>query len=135
MTEARDTSSEAEITDRVVIVDDDDDVRLSLANLLQSAGFSTSTFNSGESLVAASGWDGSHCLIVDVRMKGMNGIDLVRLLRERRIDTPAFILTAQCDEETRRRALRAGATGFICKPFDEDELIELIGHACEGFKR
>jgi FixJ family two-component response regulator len=135
MTEARDTSAATEVAHRVVIVDDDDDVRLSLANLLQSAGFSASTFNSGESLVADRGWEGSQCLIVDVRMKGMSGIELVRLLRQSRIDIPTFILTAQCDEETRRGALRAGATGFICKPFDEDELIELVGQACLGSKR
>lgn len=120
---------------RVVIVDDDDDVRLSLANLLQSAGFSTAIFDSGEALIAAQGWEGSRCLIIDVRMKGMSGIDLVRMLRQRRVDAPALILTAQCDAETRRRADRAGASGFICKPFDEDELIGLVAKACEGAKR
>jgi len=110
----------------IVIIDDDRHVRASLENLLDSAAYSTRSFAAGEALLAERGWVDADCLILDVRMKGMSGLELQQALLARGCRTPIVFLTAQGDEETRRRALAEGAHAFLTKPFDEDQLLTTL---------
>lgn len=113
----------------IVIIDDDRHVRASLENLLDSAEYSTRSFAAGEALLAEHGWVGADCLVLDVRMKGMSGLELQQALLDRGCRTPIVFLTAQGDDETRKRALANGARAFLTKPFDEDQLLAVLDAA------
>jgi FixJ family two-component response regulator len=113
----------------VIIVDDDSHVRASLENLLASVGYTTASFASGEALLDDGAWGHADCLLLDIRMKGMSGLELQMQLLMRNCKTPVIFLTAHYDDETRTRALSAGAFGFIAKPFDEDVLLSTIDGA------
>jgi FixJ family two-component response regulator len=110
----------------IIVVDDDHHVRASLENLLASAGYETRAFPSAEALLDSTPLAAGDCAILDVRMKGMSGLDLQLSLKTRGWTTPIIFLTAHCDDDTRGRAMRGGAFAFLCKPFDEDELLGFI---------
>lgn len=110
----------------ILIVDDDRHVRSSLENLLSSAGYDTAGFDSAEALLESDPIPSGDCAILDVRMKEMTGLELQQALGTRAWTTPTIFLTALCDEETRTRAMKGGAFAFLCKPFDEDELLGSI---------
>lgn len=110
----------------ILLVDDDRYVRSSLENLLASAGYETSGFESAEALLASDPMPEADCAILDVRMKEMTGLELQQVLAARAWKTPTIFLTALCDEETQARAMKGGAFAFLCKPFDEDELLGSI---------
>lgn len=110
----------------ILIVDDDRHVRSSLENLLASAGYDTAGFDSAEALLGSDPLPTGDCAILDVRMKEMTGLDLMLALGARSWTTPTIFLTALCDDETRARAIKGGAFAFLCKPFDEDELLGSI---------
>ncbi|MFM0235988.1 response regulator transcription factor [Paraburkholderia sediminicola] len=116
----------------ILIVDDDQYVRASLENLLESVGYSTQSAPSAEAFLASYQVDRGDCLILDVRMKMMTGLELQRKLNAMGRRTPIIFLTAHCDDDTRERALRGGASAFLCKPFKEDELLAAIDRAVSG---
>ncbi len=124
--------SQDEIVATIAIVDDDDDVRKSLANLLDSVGYRTSLYPSAEAFLADQAWHSSQCAILDIRMKGMSGIDLLRRLGVLNVTMPTIILTAHCDEDARARVRLEGGQAFLCKPFDEDELLDAIRTALKS---
>jgi FixJ family two-component response regulator len=113
----------------IIIVDDDRHVRVSLENLLESVGYETESFGSGEDLIAGARWRSADCLILDVRMRGMDGLQLLRHLAPEQGCPPVIFLTAHSDEETRRRAFQGGARAFFPKPFEEDALLDAIADA------
>jgi two-component system response regulator FixJ len=110
----------------VSVVDDDESVRQALAGLLRSAGFQVSTFASAEEFVASAQLGESRCLILDLRLPGMSGLELQQRLANEGRRLPIVILTAHGDEEARARALKAGVVAFMPKPFDGEVLLRTV---------
>jgi FixJ family two-component response regulator len=115
----------------VAIVDDDDSVRGTLQELLRSAGFSSRAFDSAEAFLGSGDQQETACLITDIRMPGMSGLELQAKLNSERCRIPTIFITAHGDEEMRLQALRAGAVEFLPKPFDDEVLIESVRAALE----
>jgi len=107
-------------------VDDDASLRRSLRNLLMSVGFPVETFDSAEAFLESVHQDSIGCLVLDVRMAGVSGLDLLRQLVASGSRTPVIVLTAHADAETRRRALAAGAAAFLEKPVRSAALLDAI---------
>jgi FixJ family two-component response regulator len=117
----------AGVTKHVVVgVDDDFRVRESIESLVESAGYAPRVFASAEEFLQSGILAGAICLITDVRMQGMDGIELQRRIRLERPNLPVIFITAHHDEETRKRALDDGAVEFLFKPFDAVDLLEAI---------
>jgi two-component system, LuxR family, response regulator FixJ len=110
----------------VSVVDDDESLRRSLRNLLRSVGFGVETFASAEEFLRSARRENTGCLVLDLRMTGMSGLDLLRHLALTDSRIPAVILTAHGDEETRRRSLQAGAVAFLDKPFRSEALVDAV---------
>jgi FixJ family two-component response regulator len=110
----------------IAIVDDDAFMRASLDNLIRSVGFRARAFPSAQSFLHACSELDTACLILDVRMPGMSGLDLQQRLASARTRVPIIFVTSHVDEDVRARALGAGAVAFLYKPFGEDELLEAV---------
>ena len=110
----------------ICIVDDDASLRRSLANLLMSVGFRVTTFESAEAFLTAAERHRIGCIVLDVRMAGMSGLELLRHLAGSGTRMPAVMLTAHGDDETRRRALEAGAVAFLEKPVRTEALLDAV---------
>jgi FixJ family two-component response regulator len=115
----------------VAIVDDDDSVRDTLQALLRVAGFSSQAFESAEKFLGSGLPPETACLITDIRMPGMSGLELQARLNAERCRIPTIFITAHGDEEMRFQALRAGAVEFLPKPFDDEILVESVRAALE----
>jgi FixJ family two-component response regulator len=102
----------------ISIVDDDDTVRAATESLVRSLGFKTRTFASAESFLQSSSLSETRCLILDVHMPNMGGIELQDHLSKLDFKIPIIFMTAYPDESVRQRALQAGAVGFLLKPFE-----------------
>ena len=107
----------------IAVVDDDASLRRSVCNLLRSRGFPTEAFSSAEEFLNFTRREIVGCLVLDLRMSGMSGLDLLRHLRAAEVQIPVVILTAQGDEATRQRCLEAGAVAFLVKPFRAEMLL------------
>jgi FixJ family two-component response regulator len=120
----------------ISIVDDDESVRETLKGLVRSFGLNASAFASAEEFLESNRLQDTACLITDVQMQGMSGVDLQTLLLNQGHDMPIIFMTAFPEERIRTRALNAGAFGFLGKPFDERSLIDCLDRALEsrGFK-
>ena len=120
---------QTEMTPTISIIDDDEFVREATKSLVRSLGYAAATFSSaGEYLRSDSIWQSS-CLITDLQMPEMSGVELQRRLTTDGNDTPIIFMTADSDDKTRSQALNAGAIGFLRKPFDADILIECLDRA------
>lgn len=115
----------------VHVVDDDGAIRDALVLLLEAAGHSARAHVDAEAFLAAIDSVRPGCVVADVRMPGMSGLDLQRTLAERRIDLPVIIITGHADVAMAVQALKAGAADFIEKPFDEDVLLSSVGRALD----
>ena len=114
----------------VSVVDDDPSLRRSLRNLLSSVGYTVETFESAEAFLASGNHSrGGGCLVLDLRMPGMSGMELLNRLTGVGSRMRVIILTAHGDDDTRRRALQAGAVAFLEKPFDSTALFDAITSA------
>jgi FixJ family two-component response regulator len=113
----------------VVGVDDDFRIRESIESLVESAGFAPLVFSSAEEFLQSGKLAEATCLITDVRMPGMDGIELQRRVRLERPELPIIFITAHYDDEIRRRALGGGAVEFLYKPFDGEDLLRAIDRA------
>ncbi len=115
----------------VFIVDDDEEVRDSLKLLIESVGLEAETYDSAQSYLES--FDGSRagCLILDVRMRGMSGLTLQEQLSKKSICPPIIIITGHGDVQMAVRAVKAGASEFLEKPFNEQELLDSIHVAIE----
>lgn len=116
-------------TQTVFIVDDDEAVRDSLALLLAASGFATAQYDSGESFLDALQADSNGCLIIDVRMPGVSGLEVQKKLVERNSTLPVIIITGHGDLPMAVKAMKAGAVDFIEKPFDMVGLTESVQNA------
>src|SRR5438132_12612064 len=111
-------------TQIVSIVDDDESLRRSLRNLLGSVGLRVETFASAEAFLQSNHHDQTGCLVLDLRMPGMNGFYLLTHLSGTDSRLPALLLTAHGDGETRQRSLQAGAVAFLSKPLNAHALVD-----------
>ena len=116
-------------TGTVFLIDDDPGVRDSLALLLSLKGLSTQLFASAESFLETYQPDQAGCVLTDLRMPGMTGLELQAALRERRLDLPVVVLTAHGDVATARAALKNGAFDFLEKPIDDATLLDVLHNA------
>ena len=110
----------------VYLVEDDPSVRDSLSLLLQLRGFSTAAFESAEEFLRSESFERPACVLADVRLPGMSGLDLQRKLADNQSALPVVVMTAHGDVATARTALRDGAVDFLEKPIDEDDLIDAV---------
>jgi two-component system, LuxR family, response regulator FixJ len=110
----------------VYIVDDDEGIRESLSALLQSVGIATRDFDSAEAVLEAIEVDRPACMLVDVRMQGMSGLELQRVLAEMELPVHLVIITGHGDIAMAVQAMKDGATDFLEKPFNEQVLIDLV---------
>src|SRR3989442_11313276 len=113
----------------VCIVDDDASLRRSLRNLLMSVGFRVETFQSAEAFLGSAHRQNTGCMVLDLRMTGMSGLELLRHLTATGSRIPVVILTAHGDEDTRQRTLQAGAVAFLTKPFQSAALVDAVRSA------
>jgi FixJ family two-component response regulator len=114
---------------KISIVDDDDSVREALKSLLKSAGFQVEAFASAEEFLNSSQLLETACLILDVRMPGMSGVELQDRLATSHGELPIVFISAHADSEARARALENGAVGFLEKPFSDEALLDAIDAA------
>jgi len=115
----------------VAIVDDDDSVRSALQGLLKAVGLPSLAFESAEAFLKSGHQRKIACLIADIRMPGMSGLELQARLNAEHCRIPTIFITAHGDEEMRLRALREGAVEFLPKPFDDEVLVESVRAALE----
>ena len=113
----------------VAAIDDDSRVRQSIQSLLESAGYETAVFGSAEAFLESGVLSRAACVIADVRLPGIHGLDLQRRIRREHAHTPVIIITAHDDDSTRQQALRGGAVDFMVKPFDAARLLQHIKQA------
>ena len=113
----------------VVIVDDDKSIRNGTRDLLKAAGFSTATFEDAESFLASASRATAACLVADMRMPGMTGLELYEALVADGGGIPTVLITAHPDEVTQSRAREAGITCYLSKPFAPDDLLGCVREA------
>ena len=110
----------------ISVVDDDDSVRESLQCLIRSFGFAVEAFASAEEFLKSDHLRDTRCLILDVRMRRMNGLELQRRLLASHLEIPVIFITAHGDETARSQALKDGAVDYLFKPFTEEALLNAI---------
>jgi FixJ family two-component response regulator len=127
---------EAAVANRpiIAIVDDDPSVREGALDLLHSMGFVAETFASADAFLNSGLVDGFACLLTDMRMPGMSGLDLHDHLAASGKDIPTILVTAFPNPVDRARAIRSGVRCYLPKPFDEDDLIACLGAALRGVR-
>jgi FixJ family two-component response regulator len=113
-------------TNMVAIVDDDDLVRTALQGLLKSDGLLAQAFSSAEEFLRSGHQHDTGCLITDIRMPGMSGLELQAQLNADHCRIPTIFITAHGDAKMRMQAMRAGAVEFLAKPFDDEALLESV---------
>src|ERR1700720_2348768 len=115
----------------VAVVEDDESYRAALERLLKSAGFQVRSFASAEDFLSSGLQHETGCLITDIRMPGMSGLDLQAKLNADHCPIPTIFITAHGDEDMRLQAMRGGAVKFMVKPFDCAILLESVRAALE----
>jgi len=116
----------------VVIVDDDELMRSALLGMLKSVGLPSQAFASAEEFLESGQQQHTGCLIADIRMPGMSGLELQAKLNAEHCRIPTIFITAHGDTKMRMQALRAGAVEFLAKPFDDGLLLESVRAALEN---
>ena len=119
----------------IAIVDDDQSVQCALQDLIESEGLSTLCFGSAEQFLDSGAQNEAGCLIADVRMPGMSGIELQGKLKADRCRIPIIFITAHGDAKMRIQAMRDGAVEFLTKPFDNAVLLETVHAAVEDYAK
>ena len=116
----------------VAVVDDDRSIQTALNDLLESAGLVSESFGSAEEFLASDRLNQTSCLVLDIRMPGMSGLDLQARLKTEGRHIPIIFITARGDTQTKTRAMKAGALEFLVKPFDDEVLLERVRVALKG---
>jgi FixJ family two-component response regulator len=119
-------------TKLVAVVDDDDSMRGALQGLLKAVGLPSQTFASAEEFLNSGQQHQTACLITDIRMPGISGLELQARLNAERCRIPTIFITAHGDAQMRMQALRAGAVEFLAKPFDDEALLKTVRAALES---
>jgi FixJ family two-component response regulator len=113
----------------VFVVDDDESVREALGSLVRSAGLGVATYATAQDFLAGPRADGPSCLVLDVHLPGLSGLDLQRRMAEVNLEIPIIFITGHGDVPTSVRAMKAGAVEFLTKPFGDDDLLTAIREA------
>ncbi len=113
----------------ISVVDDDEPIRRTTTFLVESFGFRAAAFESAEDFLRSVRLHETSCLIVDVQMPGMNGLQLQNELAAAGCSIPVIFITAYEDKESRGRAIRAGAVAFLSKPFSDEQLLQSVRSA------
>lgn len=116
----------------IAIVDDDESVQIALKDLMEAVGFTARSFGSGEEFLESGQQHNTACLIVDIRMPGMSGLELQAKLNAEHCRMPIIFITAHGDAKMRMQAMCEGAVEFLTKPFDEEVLLETVRAALES---
>jgi FixJ family two-component response regulator len=116
----------------IAIVDDDRSVQIALQDLIESEGLSTLCFGSAEQFLDSGAQHKAACLIADIRMPGMSGLELQTKLKAERCRIPIIFITAHGDAKMQSQAMRDGAVKFLAKPFDNAVLLEAVHAALEN---
>src|SRR5215469_12399091 len=111
------------------VVDDDEMLRESLPELLKECGFAARGFSSGQEFLSSDYLDETNCLILDVAMPGMSGLDLQRELKHRGRAIPIIFITGEKDDDARKQAFSQGAVNFLYKPFSDGDLLDAVNAA------
>jgi FixJ family two-component response regulator len=115
----------------VFVVDDDASIRAALRRLFDSVGLVSEIFENAAGFLARAEEDPRGCLVLDVRMPGMSGVELQRVLKSREIEIPIIFVTGYADVPTTVRMMKAGAVEVLTKPFEDQVLLEAVGQALE----
>jgi len=110
----------------VAVIEDDESYRVAVQRLLKSAGRSVESFGSAEAFLNSGQQHETGCLIADIRMPGMSGLELQSKLNSDHCPIPTIFITAHGDERMRMQAMRGGAVKFLTKPFDGETLLEAV---------
>jgi len=113
---------------KIAVVDDDEAVRQAISSLLQSAGYQCKVYPSAELFIDVCAWQQANCAIVDFRLPGLNGLELQRMLNEKRHSVPIIMVSAY-DDRVRAEALEQGAVAVLGKPFDGEALLAAVRSA------
>jgi len=113
----------------ISIIDDDESIREATRGLVRSLGYQAAAFQSAEDFLQSEGRDATSCVITDIQMPGISGLDLQDRLRGEGCSTPVIFITAYPQERAKARAMKAGAIGFLGKPFDDQALIACLDRA------
>jgi FixJ family two-component response regulator len=113
----------------IAIVDDDRSIRVALSSLLRSMDYEVRLFDGAQALLRELDLDAIDCIVTDVQMPGLTGLDMLEELARRGGEIPAIVITAFPEQAVRQRALRLGAKAFFSKPFDAGEILKQIAEA------
>ncbi len=116
----------------VVVVDDDESIRESLPDLLKEFGFAVLAFSSADEFLVSDSVERTTCLVLDIAMPGMSGLDLQKELKSRGYKIPIIFITGQKDESIHKRVLEQGAVDILLKPFSDIALREALSKATRG---
>jgi FixJ family two-component response regulator len=116
----------SEVIPIIAAVDDDFRIRESIASLLESAGYAPVVFSSGEEFLGSGSLAAATCVITDIRMPGMDGIELQRRIRLQRPGLPVILISGHYDAQVRQKAFDEGAVDVLYKPFDAVDLLKII---------
>lgn len=116
----------------VFVVDDDVSMREALKNLLRSVGLEVETYSAAREFLSSRRSDAPGCLVLDVRLPGLSGLELQRQLSAANIQIPIIFITGHGDIEMSVRAMKSGAVEFLTKPFRDQDLLDAVQHAIEG---
>jgi FixJ family two-component response regulator len=119
----------------ISIIDDDPLARDGIQQLIESLGYKAVGFNSAEHFLKSSVVSETTCLITDMQMPGLSGLELQETLRSQGYCMPVIVITAYPNEKNRKRAIDGGAVGFLCKPFDETSLLNCLSAAINSRAR
>lgn len=125
----------SELEPMVFVVDDDDSVRKALTRLIQSVGIKVECFASAEAFLLRQRYEGPCCLVLDIRMPGLSGLELQENLTKANLTLPIIFITGHGTIPMGVRAIKAGAIDFLEKPFEDQALLDLIKHAFECDRR
>jgi len=119
-------------TPLLCIVDDDESIRESLPDLIKEFGFAVRAFSSAEEFLSSGSFNETSCLILDIAMPGMSGLELREELKRRGQEIPIIFITGQRDEAVRTRVVKQRVAGFLLKPFNDTDLLAAIKTALQG---
>ena len=130
---ARSRTTPLQSPSRVSVIDDDESVRVASSSLLRSLGWEVSLYPSAESFLDADPLEGLACIITDLNMPGMSGLQLQQRLRELKAGVPIMFITAFASDAARRQALDGGAVCFLSKPVDGTAVADCLERIRQGF--